>query len=501
MIHKPERVHENRSASNIAPAIVVIFGASGDLTQRKLLPALHSLSCSGHLPSETHVLGVGRTVLSSDEFRHRMYEGIETYARIRPEAHLCELWSQFEARVHYETLEQTDPEGYTHLSAVLDGLVGGADASHASILFYLAVPPEAAADIVSGLVQCGLIHKAHKNRRVIIEKPFGHDLADARHLNRALQYLLSEDQIYRIDHYLGKETVQNILSFRFANTVFEPLWTRDTVDHVQITIAESLGVEGRGKYYDQAGILRDIVQNHLLQLVALTALEPPISMSGESLRDEKVRVFDAIRCVEPNDVVLGQYGSYRDEHGVCRDSQTPTYAALRLWIDNERWRGVPFYIRTGKSLAAKETEISLAFKAIKRPLLSEVAPSPNSLSLRIQPDEGIRLHFETKIPGANMRTQSVDMTFDYSDQFGERALADAYERLLLDALRGDNTLFIRDDEIESCWRLIDPLLGPDPRRALHPYAKGSWGPAEAQNLFGHTGRTWLRCCSPQAETP
>jgi len=483
----------------VSPAIIVIFGASGDLTQRKLLPALHSLSCAGLLHSNTQILGVGRTTMPPEAFRDKMYGGIEAYARVKPDARLCELWTQLETRLDYTVVTPGDGDAFRHLAQRIEQ-IESLNATGGNLLFYLAVPPEAAHGIAQGLQQAGLTNRSHGWQRVVIEKPFGHDLADAKRLNHRLQQLLREDQIYRIDHYLGKETVQNILSFRFANTVFEPLWNRDTVDHVQITVSEQLGIERRGRYYDRSGVLRDIVQNHLLQLVALIALEPPSSITAKALRDEKVKVFDAIRPLKPEDVVLGQYADYRNEVDIADDSRTPTYAAIRLYIDNWRWHGVPFFVRTGKGLRTKETEVTLQFKNIPHQLFPDMAPSANHLSLRIQPDEGIRLQFETKVPGAGMRTQPVDMSFDYSDRFGELALADAYERLLLDALQGDASLFIRDDEIESCWRILNPLLHPHDELPVHEYPKNSWGPKEANRLFGDSERTWLRRCVPQSET-
>jgi glucose-6-phosphate 1-dehydrogenase len=478
------------------PSLIVIFGATGDLTRRKVIPALHSLSCAGLLSPKTHIIGVGRMEMDVDVFRSQLFEGIESYARMKPDPQLCVLWSQFDTRVDYVAASPDDSAAFRNLAATIAQLES-TGLSEGNILFYLAVPSIAVGTIVHSLAQCGLLKRKRGWQRVIVEKPFGHDLESAQQLNNDLQQLLDEDQLYRIDHYLGKETVQNVLSFRFANTVFEPLWNRNYIDHVQITVSETLGVETRASHYDRTGVLRDIVQNHLLQLVALTALEPPSSMTAKALRDEKVKVFDAIRPLATEDVVLGQYAGYRNHPGIPKTTQTPTYAALRLHIDNWRWQGVPFYVRAGKRLEAKETEITLQFKGIPHQLFADLPPAPNHLSLRIQPDEGIRLQFETKIPGAIMSTQPVEMTFDYSARFGEGILADAYERLLMDSLQGDASLFIRDDEIESCWRLLDPLLRARIKLPMHEYPAESWGPAEANRLFDDSQRQWLRRCLPQ----
>jgi len=483
------------SRTGAPPATIVIFGATGDLAKRKLVPALHSLSCAGHLSQATRLIGVGRRVLDAQQFRDQLYAGIEAYARLQPDSNLCALWSNFGKHVHYIQSSTTDGEG---LRAVYDAIADPQASGRygKNVLFYLATPSDAAPVIAQALVTCGLMKQSEGWRRIVFEKPFGVDLASARALNAQLAEALGEDQVYRIDHYLGKETVQNILSLRFANAIFEPLWNRDYVDHVQISVTETLGVGDRAGYYDRVGVLRDIVQNHLLQLVALTAMEPPSSLDARVLRNEKVKVFGALRPLRAQDVILGQYEGYAREAGIDPDSRTPTYAALRLHIDNWRWKGIPFYVRTGKRLTAKETEITLQFREVPLSLFPETPPGRNHLSLRIQPGEGIRLQFETKIPGAGMKTHPVDMAFDYADQFGERALADAYERLLLDALLGDTALFIRADEIEESWRLLDPFLD-HPSHPVHSYPQGRWGPQEASALFERPNHGWLRQCKPQ----
>jgi glucose-6-phosphate 1-dehydrogenase len=464
------------------PALVVIFGATGDLTRRKILPAIHSLSCSGVLSPQTRVVGAGRTMMDPAAFRAQLYEGIESYARMKADPHLCQLWSQFETHVDYVTANPETEDGFDLLVSHIAS-IEAAVKTDGNILFYLAVPPSAVCPITQRLHTCGLLNEQNGWRRVVIEKPFGRDLRSARELNASLEACLGESQIYRIDHFLGKETVQNILSVRFANAVFEPLWSRDFIDHVQITAAESLGVGERSGYYDEAGVLRDTVQNHLLQLVALTAMDFPNAIRAKTLRDQKVAVFRAIRPLTPGDVVLGQYDGYRLEQGVAAASQTPTFAALRLRIDNPRWQGVPFHIRTGKYLESKETQITLQFRSVSHPLFEGAKPPANRLTIHVQPVEGVQIQFNTKIPGAGLRTQPVEMTFDYSDRFGDGALADAYERLLLDALRGDPTLFIRADEIEACWSILDPLLQSEGSLPVHAYPAGSWGPVATETLF------------------
>ncbi len=479
-------------------AAVVIFGASGDLTGRKLVPALHTLACEGLLPAATRVIGVARSDLSDEEFQARSFEGVSSYARLKPQ--ICNLWPGFKGRMSYFRGEYGRADTYRKLAEMIDQV--DSENSTGNCLFYLATPPSLYPVIVEQLGSSGLNRSRRGWRRLVVEKPFGNDQASARALNKRIHSAFRENQVYRIDHYLGKETVQNILTLRFANAIFEPLWNRNYVDHVQVTVAESIGVGHRAGYYDKTGVLRDMFQNHLLQLLTLTAMEPPSLFEADALRDEKVKVLRSLRPGAES--VRAQYKGYRGESNVEPDSQTPTYAAIQVFIDNWRWQGVPFYLRSGKSLKLKTTEIAIQFKRVPH-LLFPVAPgqriTPNILSLCIQPDEGVHLRFETKQPGAGMKTRSVDMDFHYAEDFGDNVLPEAYERLLLDAMQGDASLFSRADEIELAWGIIDRILdswsGPS-AAPLFFYTPGCWGPKEADELLGSHGRVWYQDCGLHA---
>jgi glucose-6-phosphate 1-dehydrogenase len=489
------------------PCTVVIFGATGDLTHRKLIPALYNIAADGELPPDLAVLGFARREKSDDDFRREAEETTRKHSR---QSVRDEIWSTFAESLFYHTSDFNDADGYKRLAARLDQLENDRG-TNGNRLFYLAAAPDQFAPILKHLHDAGLTQPRNGSwSRVIVEKPFGTDLASAQKLNSIVSDAFPETATYRIDHFLGKETAQNILVLRFANAIFEPLWDSRYVDHVQITAAETLGVEGRAGYYETAGALRDMVQNHLLQLLCLVRMEPPTDLSADSIRDEKVKVVRALRRFSPADVaahvVRGQYTSgaisgkpvagYQQEERVKRGSTTETFVALRLFLDNWRWADVPIYMRVGKRLPKSATEISVHFKKAPPVLFNKESQGPedNVLVIRIQPDEGISLRMQAKMPGTSVRIESVKMDFHYGTSFG-KASPEAYERLLLDAMAGDATLFARRDEVEQAWAFIDTIQAAWREAEAAPvqeYAAGSWGPEAADDLLARDGRAWRR---------
>ena len=476
---------------------VVIFGATGDLAQRKLLPALFELRCKDRLPEGTHIVAFARSEFAVEDFCNQLWSGVQKLGGMSLRH---DEWDGFANNLSYVRGDVTVPEDMSRLREELESLEAGFQ--RANRLFYLSTAPHLYGPAIEQLGVSGLTAEDNGWRRVVIEKPFGWDLASATALNRSVGEVFSEDQVYRIDHYLGKETVQNLLVFRFANAIFEPVWNRNYIDNVQITVAESVTVGDRAGYYDRSGVVRDMVQNHLLQLLTLVAMEPPSVADAESLRDKKVEVLKAIRPWGPREAatqaVRGQYDGYLDEPDVDPDSTTATYAALRLFVDNWRWRDVPFYLRTGKAMAEKTSEITIQFQRpphVMFSLPSDEEITPNVLGLYLQPDEGMHLKFQVKTPDRGMTMQTMDMEFHYGTAFEDRAIPEAYERLLEDALAGDASLFIRSDHIEEAWKLVDVLLDAWEEKqlsTLRGYPQGSWGPAAAEALLSEDGRAWHR---------
>jgi glucose-6-phosphate 1-dehydrogenase len=487
------------------PTTIVIFGASGDLARRKLVPALFRLCRQHQLPAQFNIVGFALSNWDTDEFRRQMRRGVDEFTH---ESFSQSEWELFANRLHYVTGGFTKLSDYVNLRQSLVEIEG----STAHRLYYLATPPRFFADIVAQLGSAGLANELVDKagnviawRRAVIEKPFGHDLASARALNQAVHAVLAEHQIYRIDHYLAKETVQNILVFRFANAMFEPIWNRNYIDHVQITVAETVDVGHRAGYYDQAGVLRDMFQNHLMQLLALVGMEPPAAFDADAIRDEKVKTMRAVRPLTPAEIatntVRAQYEGYSFAEDVAVNSLTPTYAALELYIDNWRWQDVPFYLRSGKALAQKASEIIIQFKQpphMMFPVSLEEPLRSNYLALCIQPHEGFHQRFEVKIPGGDIQMRPVDMDFHYDEAFAPGSVPEAYETLLLNALEGDATLFTRSDGIEAAWRVIDPILQAWQTKSISPlatYAPGSWGPEVAEKLLARNGRNWRHSCA------
>ena len=476
---------------------ILIIGATGDLAQRKLVPALFNLRRQGRLPEKLRILGFARSPHSDGKFRELMWKGSRELGDLA--VHRDE-WEQFAQDLYYVSGDLRKTEDQLRLRERLEELEGSV--RPANRLFYLSIAPQLYEAALQGLEASGLAEEEAGWRRVVVEKPFGRDLESARTLNVVVHRTFAEEQVYRIDHYLGKETVQNLLVFRFANAIFEPVWNRTYVDNVQITVSESVAVGERAGYYDQSGVIRDMVQNHLLQLLTMVAMEPPSATDPDALRDRKVDVLRAIRPWTAQEIaehtVAGQYRGYLAEKGVPPGSVTATYAALRMYVESWRWEGVPFYLRTGKAMADKVSEVVIQFKRPPRVLFPPgdgQELTSNVLSLRLQPDEGTHLKFEVKVPDQGMSMRSVDMEFHYESAFQSDALPEAYERLLQDALAGDPGLFIRSDHIEQAWRIVDPLLTAwEEAPPMHAYEPGTWGPEAADALLARDGRAWLGVC-------
>jgi glucose-6-phosphate 1-dehydrogenase len=490
----------------LEPCTIVIFGASGDLTARKLIPALYHLFKEQQMPSDFRVVGFARREKTDASWRQELRAALDQFSRTKPVEE--KVWHAFAEHVFYCQGDLTDDAAYRKLEAQLTGF--GSAPLRENLLFYLAISPSQFGEVVEQVHRSGLLNKEGSAwQRVVVEKPFGHDLASAHALNRELTRYAHESQVFRIDHYLGKETVQNILMFRFSNSIFEKLWNRNSVDHVQITVSEKLGVGERGGYYEEAGALRDMVQNHMLQVLSLIAMEPPVSLEAEAVRDEKVKLLKSIRPLKPEDVarqvVRGQYFAgvvggevrpgYRQEPKVKTDSSVETYVALKLFIDNWRWSGVPFYLRTGKNLPESASEVRVQFRSTPQVLFAAQCGNKldaNAITLRLQPNEGIYLRFNGKVPGTSLGLRPVRMHFSYDSEFGAYT-PEAYERLLLEAIAGDATLFIRRDEVETAWQIVDSIRQGwegKPLTNREFYAAGTWGPIAADDLLAQAGHVW-----------
>jgi len=498
----------------------VIFGASGDLTARKLIPALYHLRKEKQMPADFRIIGLARREKSDESWRQELRQDLDTFSRTKPVDEA--VWQEFAQHIFYCRGDLTEANSYQRLQNELDSF--GSEPLRRNILFYLATAPSQFATVAQQLRRAGLLHAESGAagtgwQRIVIEKPFGHDLASAQKLNQELTRFASEQQVFRIDHYLGKETVQNILMFRFSNAIFERLWNRDSIDHVQITVSEELGVGERGGYYEEAGALRDMVQNHLLQVLSLIAMEPPLSLDAEAIRDEKVKLLKSIRPLDAGEVgrqvVRGQYFAgkvdgevrvgYRQEAKVRPDSNVETFVALKLLVENWRWAGIPFYLRTGKSLPVSASEVRVQFRPTPRVLFAAHCGkelSANSLALRLQPNEGISLRFNGKVPGTSLEVRPVRMHFSYDAEFGAYT-PEAYERLLLEAMVGDATLFIRRDEVETAWRIVDSIRhawDDQPLTNREFYSAGTWGPVAADDLLSRTGHFWHEPIMHNGET-
>lgn len=478
---------------------IVIFGASGDLTRKKLAPALADLYAKGRIGPEIRIVGMARSEMTAQEFRASFYQDFGPPADFPPAP---ETWSDFAGRIHCCYGDVTAPDGMNQLHQTLAEIES--PDQPANRLYYLALAPSLFTPAITAMGQAGYHHENGCWRRLIIEKPFGSDLETARRLNHIVHSVFAEHQVYRIDHYLGKETVQNLLVFRFANAIFEPLWSRNYIDNIQITVAESVSIAERAAYYDQAGVLRDMFQSHLLQILAVVAMEPPSTFEADTLRNEKLKVLESVRRIPPQQApahaVQGQYDGYLDEPGVPPDSRTPTYAALRLDIDNWRWQGVPFYLRSGKALTNKRTEVLIQFRRPPHLIFPQGRSgdlTSNTLSICLQPNEGVHLEFQAKTPDSALDLRPVNLEFHYEDSFGGQEIPDAYERLLLDALNGDASLFIRSDEIEQSWSIIDPLIQGLNHPSTRPpeiYDPQTEGPYAADDFLARDGRAWLGKC-------